>query len=115
MRSWHSYFHLISNSNSGIGYLIHGKTRKSRKGGKGDDRIRKMKSQILDEAKAVADSKIAEAKAQAEEIMSQARLKRKETGQHLQKSEAEIANYKERSSIDLQRRTKVLAAKQDVM
>ena len=58
--------------------------------------LEKMKSQILDEAKAVADSKIAEAKAQ---------------------SEAEIANYKERvaSSIDLQRRTKVLAAKQDVI
>ena len=35
--------------------------------------LEKMKSQILDEAKAVADSKIAEAKAQAEEIMSQAK------------------------------------------
>ena len=43
-----------------------------------------MKSQILDEAKAVADSKIAEAKAQAEEIMSQAKAgSGKETGQHL--------------------------------
>ena len=80
--------------------------------------LEKMKSQILDEAKAVADSKIAEAKAQAEEIMSQAKAEaEKKQASISQKSEAEIANYKERvaSSIDLQRRTKVLAAKQDVI
>ncbi|MEI3210224.1 MAG: hypothetical protein V8S14_04435 [Lachnospiraceae bacterium] len=34
--------------------------------------LEKMKSQILDEAKAVADSKIAEAKAKADEIVAQA-------------------------------------------
>ena len=80
--------------------------------------LEKMKSQILDEAKAVADSKIAEAKAQAEEIMSQAKAEaEKKQASISQKSEAEIANYKERvaSSIDLQRRTRVLAAKQDVI
>ena len=50
--------------------------------------------------------------------MSQAKAEaEKKQASISQKSEAEIANYKERvaSSIDLQRRTKVLAAKQDVI
>lgn len=34
--------------------------------------LEKIKSQILDEAKAAADSKIAEAKAKADEIVAQA-------------------------------------------
>lgn len=78
----------------------------------------KMKSQILDEAKAAADSKLSEAKSQAEEILSQARAEAAKTTSSIsQKSEAEIANYKERvvSSIDLQRRTKILAAKQEII
>lgn len=78
----------------------------------------KMKNQILDEAKAAAEVKVSEAKAKAEEILNQAKAeaaKKSESISH--KSEAEVANYKERitSSIDLQRRTKILAAKQELI
>lgn len=80
--------------------------------------LEKMQSQILEEAKAAADNKIAEAKAKASEITSQAEeeaAKISETIAH--KSEIEVANYKDRvvSSGDLQRRTKILAAKQEVI
>lgn len=78
----------------------------------------KMKSQILDEAKAAAELKVEKAEAQAGEIISQAEADAKETGEKiLQKSERDIANYKERtaSSIDLQRRTKILEAKQNLI
>ena len=58
--------------------------------------LEKMKSQILDEAKAEAEKSV--------------------TGIS-QKSEKDVANYRERivSSIDLQKRTKLLAAKQEVI
>lgn len=78
----------------------------------------KMKSQILDEAKAAADSKTAEAKKQAEEMLDQAKAEAAKTTSSIsQKSEAEVANYKERvaSSIDLRRRTELLAAKQEII
>ena len=77
--------------------------------------LEKIKSQILDEAKAAADSKIAEAKAKADEIVAQAEADAKKISETIaHKSELDTANYKERtaSSIDLQRRTKLLAAKQ---
>ena len=72
--------------------------------------LEKMKSQILDEAKAAAENKVSEAKAKAEEILSEARAE-------AEKSETAIASYKERvaSSNDLQRRTKILTAKQEVI
>ena len=78
----------------------------------------KMKSQILDEAKAAAEGKIAEAKAQAEETIRNAKedaAKQTESIQH--KSKNDVSNYQERleSSIDLQKRTKILAAKQEVI
>lgn len=78
----------------------------------------KMKSQILDEAKAAAQSKTREAKVQAEEILAEAQAEAEKSQESIsQKSEAEIANYKERviSSIDLQRRTKILKAKQEMI
>lgn len=78
----------------------------------------KMKSQILDEAKAAADAKIKEATVQAEEIIARAKEEAAKTGESIShKSEAEVANYRERvaSSIDLQKRTKVLAAKQELI
>lgn len=78
----------------------------------------KMKSQILDEAKALADSKIQEANEQAQEILDAAKaLAAKTVAGISQKSEADIANYRDRiaSSIDLQKRTKILAAKQEVI
>lgn len=78
----------------------------------------KMKSQILNEAKAAADEKTAKANAEAEEIISQAKAeagKRQSSISH--KSAAEVANYKERiaSSVDLQHRTKILGAKQEMI
>ena len=78
----------------------------------------KMKSQILDEAKAAAEGKIAEAKAQAEETIRSAKEDAaKQTESILHKSKNEVSNYQERleSSIDLQKRTKILAAKQEVI
>ena len=78
----------------------------------------KMKSQILDEAKAVAEGKIAEAKAQAEETIRNAKEDAaKQTESILHKSKNDVSNYQERleSSIDLQKRTKILAAKQEVI
>lgn len=78
----------------------------------------KMKSQILDEAKAAAEGKIAEAKAQAEETIRNAKEDAaKQTESILHKSKNDVSNYQERleSSIDLQKRTKILAAKQEVI
>lgn len=80
--------------------------------------LEKMKSQILDEAKAAAEAKITEAKAQASEMIAQAEAEAAKKSESIaQKSQAEVANYHERvaSSIDLQRRTKILAAKQEVI
>lgn len=78
----------------------------------------KMKSQILNEAKAAADAKTAKAKAEAEDILSTAKAEaEKRQSSIAQKSAAEVAGYKERvvSSIDLQRRTKILGAKQEMI
>ena len=78
----------------------------------------KMKSQILTEAKATADEKTAKANAEAEEIISQAKAEAEKRQSSIsQKSAAEVANYKERivSSIDLQHRTKILGAKQEMI
>lgn len=80
--------------------------------------LEKMKSQILDEAKALADSKIAEANRKAEEILDEAKAEAAKSVTGIsQKSEKDVVNYRERiaSSIDLQKRTKLLAAKQEVI
>lgn len=80
--------------------------------------LEKMKSQILDEAKALADSKIAEANRKAEEILEEAKADaEKSVASISQRSDKDVANYRERiiSSIDLQKRTKLLAAKQEVI
>ena len=80
--------------------------------------LEKIKSQILNEANVTADAKIEEAKVQAEKM----KLAAQEEGTRqaeaiLKKSEAEITSYKERvkSSIDLQRRTRFLEAKQGMI
>ena len=67
----------------------------------------KMKSQILDEAKKAAEEMICLAKEDAA----------KQTESIQKKAEEDVANYQERmvSSIDLQKRTKILAAKQEVI
>lgn len=78
----------------------------------------KMKSQILNEAKAAAESKTAKANAEAEELLAQAKAEAEKRQSGIsRRSEAEVASYKDRivSSIDLQRRTKVLGAKQELI
>lgn len=80
--------------------------------------LEKMKSQILEEAKAVADQQISEANAQAEQILEEAKADAVRSVESIsRKSANEVANYKERvaSSIDLQKRNKVLQAKQDII
>lgn len=80
--------------------------------------LEKMKNQILDEAKALADSKIAKAQQKAEEILDEAKAEAEKSVTGIsQKSDKDVVNYKERiaSSIDLQKRTKLLAAKQEVI
>ena len=69
----------------------------------------KIKSQILDEAKVTADAKIEDAKAQAEQM----KLKAQEEGAR----QADTTSQKERvkSAIDLQRRTRLLEAKQEMI
>ena len=78
----------------------------------------KMKSQILDEAKALADNKIDLAKAKASDIIREAKAEAEKTSESIsQKSQADVNNYKDRvaSSIDLQERTKILETKQEVI
>ena len=80
--------------------------------------LEKIKSQILDEAKETANVKIEDAKAQAEQMKTQAQAEgAAQAEQILKKSEAEVAAQKERvkSAIDLQRRTRLLEAKQEMM
>ena len=80
--------------------------------------LEKMKSQILGEARAAADNKVQEAQAEAREITSQAEAEVAKTSEAwARKSDADVKAYEERiaSSIDLQRRTKLLAAKQEVI
>lgn len=78
----------------------------------------KMTRQILEEAKAAAEAKVSEAEAKAEETVDQAREEAARIKESIsRKSEAEVANYRERviSSIDLQKRTKILSAKQELI
>ena len=78
----------------------------------------KIKSQILDEAKESANGKIEDAKAQAEQMKTQPQAEgAAQAEQILKKSEAEVAAQKERvkSAIDLQRRTRLLEAKQEMI
>lgn len=80
--------------------------------------LEKMKSQILDEAKELAAGKVSEARDQAQEILETAKAESEKTAAGIsRKSETDLANYKERvvSSIDLQKRTRVLAAKQKII
>ena len=80
--------------------------------------LEKMRNQILDEAKSLAEAKVSDAENQAQEILEAAKAEAAKTAAGIsQKSEADVANYTERiaSSIDLQRRTRVLSAKQEVI
>lgn len=80
--------------------------------------LEKMKDRILEEAKSVADKNIAEAQAEADNIISEAKTEAEKIRDNIyKKSRAETENYKERiiSSVDLQRRTEILSAKQEII
>lgn len=80
--------------------------------------LEKMKSQILDEARAAAEKKLSAARSEAEEILAEAKAEAEKCkSSFAAKSEQAVASYKERvtSSNDLQRRTKILAAKQEMI
>lgn len=78
----------------------------------------KMKSQILEDANAQAEERIAQANAQAEEIQTKVKAEVDASWQRMnQKTETAVKNYHERiaSSCDMQRKTAILKAKQEVI
>ncbi len=80
--------------------------------------LEKMKSQILDEARNAAAEKRKAAQAEADRILAEAKAEAEKCkSSYSQKSERAVASYKERvaSSNDLQRRTRLLAAKQELI
>lgn len=80
--------------------------------------LEKMISQIVDEAEQSAKGMLDEANAKAEEIAKTASEDSRKLKEEIsQKSDADVANYMERmkSSADLQRRTAILKAKQEVI
>lgn len=80
--------------------------------------LEKMVSQIVDEAKAEAESRLNTAREEADKIVSEAKAEAdKLLEQKSEQSETSAANYLERikSSADLQRRTLILQAKQEVI
>lgn len=80
--------------------------------------LEKMKSQILEEAKTLADGKISEANKKADGIRQNAEASAAKAAEEIAgKAEREADNYGKRiqSSIDLQRRTRILTAKQEMI
>lgn len=80
--------------------------------------LEKMISQIVEEADTEAKGREDAARAEADKITSEAKAEAEKLGADiLAQSEADAANYLERikSSADLQRRTQILRAKQEVI
>ncbi len=80
--------------------------------------LEKIRDRILEEASEKADEKMKEAEDKASEIKSEAvREADKIAGDAKAKAENEVRIYKERvdSSIDLDRRTRLLSAKQEII
>lgn len=80
--------------------------------------LEKMIGQILGEAEATAAEKVALAAEEAEALVSQAKAEAQKMSEEVSdQSEAEVKNYLDRvkSSADLQRRTAILRAKQEVI
>ncbi|MBQ8184817.1 MAG: hypothetical protein IJ036_03415 [Lachnospiraceae bacterium] len=80
--------------------------------------LEKMISQIAEEAKSTAQSMVAEATAQAEQMVSEAKAEADKISEAIfRQSETDTKNHLERihSSADLQRRTAILQAKQEVI
>ena len=80
--------------------------------------LEKMIGQILEEADCAASAKVEEAKAQAAQMVEEAKAEAEKIREELLgQSEVDAKNYLDRitSSADLQRRTAILRAKQDVI
>ena len=80
--------------------------------------LEKMKLEILEEAKSAAENKIAQAEKEAQEIIESAKAQAEKISADIyQKSQRDAANYNERivSATDLQKRTNILKAKQEII
>lgn len=80
--------------------------------------LEKMKLEILEEAKSAAENKIAQAEKEAQEIIESAKAQAEKISADVyQKSQRDAANYNERivSATDLQKRTNILKAKQEII
>lgn len=80
--------------------------------------LEKIKSQILDEARSSADAKIRDAEKQAEDLLEEAKEQAgRDAGKILAKARDEAESLKEKtiSSADLERRTRILSAKQEMI
>ncbi len=80
--------------------------------------LEKIKKRIIGEAQSVADQAMREAVDEAGKILDEAKLNADKLQKEIEKnSEVDIANYRDRvkSSIDLNRRNKILEAKQEII
>lgn len=80
--------------------------------------LEKMKSRILEEARSSAEAKIQDAERQAEELLAaQKSQAEKSAAAVLTKARAEAESLKEKavSAADLERRTKLLSARQEII
>lgn len=80
--------------------------------------LEKIRDRIIQDAKGTADEKIKEAESKASEIKSQAVREADDIAKSMEaKTDAEIKAYSERvdSAIDLEHRTRILAAKQELI
>lgn len=78
----------------------------------------KVKEQILSEARAVAEGKLIDAENEAKQILEEAKDEAEKTGDDMkQKSDEEVKKYNEKiaSSCDMQKRTRLLETKQELI
>lgn len=80
--------------------------------------LEKIKEHILEDARRTADEILSRANDEKDSILEEARLQARKQGESISKnSDAGISAYREKidSSIDLERRTRILSAKQDLI
>ncbi len=80
--------------------------------------LEKMVSQIIDEAGELATQKVEAAQAKADEVVAVAKQEAETTKkEYSEQAQVDVTNYMDRvkSSVDLQRRTSILKAKQEVI
>lgn len=80
--------------------------------------LEKMKLEIIDEAKNIAEIKMTQAEKEAQETINAAKADAEKIAEEIsRKSQKEVSVYNERvaSSVDLQKRTELLKAKQEII